>query len=227
MKENEFIARLNNKNFRNKELKMPPLLDKDPLFAASFLTREDSVNTLKIIEEAYQDIEKGNKEKNILTLLLTLSQDNFDWFASFSTAICKLEGREVIRVPYYIKDSLSTYNNLFLCPPLEYSSRRKTILRKKYSINENADAITLWRISYIKENYDLEDFRDNSYPSWYVMTETEIYEGYSSKTNTRVKVTYLNGELNYYIAGASDKWKKIIGVPSEMDHVISALIFRN
>ena len=77
------------------------------------------------------------------------------------------------------------------------------------------------------ENYDMSDFIDDAYPAWYLLRETTIFEQYSEKTNTRVRIDFRNGEFMYFIAGASDNWQPILGVPVEMDHVVSALLFRN
>ena len=77
------------------------------------------------------------------------------------------------------------------------------------------------------ENYDMSEFIDDSFPAWYLIQDTTIFEQYSEKTNTRVRVDFRNGEFSYFIAGASDNWQKIMDVPKEMDHVIGALIFRS
>ena len=77
------------------------------------------------------------------------------------------------------------------------------------------------------ENYDMSEFIDDCYPNWYLLKDTTVFEQYSEKTNTRVRIDFRDGEFSYYIAGASDNWQKIECVPIEMDHIISALIFRN
>ena len=84
-----------------------------------------------------------------------------------------------------------------------------------------------YRIKYIMESYDMSDFLDDAFPSWYILQESTIFEQYSEKTNTRVRVDFKDGEFLYFIAGASDNWQRIEDVPAEMDHVISALIFRS
>ena len=226
--EETLLARFNKNNFKNRQLYLTPMLDKDPIFAANFLTVKDSKEAIETLRETYKLIEDGEYNKNAMTTLVTFSKISFEWFSSFTIELCRLEGMLPTFIPYGIKDLLGDcpFANV-QCPPVFYNSNKKSVEKREYSINPDVDAVTLWRISYIKEQYEPSDFREESFPAWYVMSETEIYEGYSVKTNTRVKVTFSNGELNYYIAGASDNWKKIVGVPTEMDHVISALIFKN
>ena len=77
------------------------------------------------------------------------------------------------------------------------------------------------------ENYDMSDFIDDAYPAWYLLRETTIFEQYSEKTNTRVRIDFRNGEFMYFIAGASDNWHQISLVPEEMDHIVAALLFRS
>ena len=103
----------------------------------------------------------------------------------------------------------------------------------KYENYTDEELITLFRegntqiADYIMENYDMSEFVDDAYPNWYLIKDTTVFEQYSEKTNTRVRVDFRNGEFSYFIAGASDNWKKVEGVPLEMDHVIAALIFRS
>ena len=73
----------------------------------------------------------------------------------------------------------------------------------------------------------MSDFIDDAYPAWYLINTTTVFEQYSEKTNTRVRVDFREGEFMYFIAGASDNWQRIEEVPAEMDHVIAALLFRS
>ena len=78
----------------------------------------------------------------------------------------------------------------------------------------------------MREGYHVSDFR-GGFPAWFALSKVTILEQYNPKTNKRVKIEFSQGEFRYYTAGASDKWARILGVPLEMDNIISALLFRN
>ena len=82
------------------------------------------------------------------------------------------------------------------------------------------------RILYISRAHEAQEFRDG-FPAWYIFSNTTLYERYSNTTGVRARIDFNNGEFHYYIAGASDNWKQIVGVPLEMDSIISNLLFRN
>lgn len=207
-----------------------PILDKDSTFAARALTKKDMGKAYSLLKETFNEIEKDNIFHEILANTILFSRENFTWFAAFFKELGNLlrieEEYEVI--PY---DKCPTVN--YLKPPVVYQPfyaqliKKKVILRSYRTLSKNLKPVNNYRIKYIMENYDMSEFIDDAYPNWYLIKDTTVFEQYSEKTNTRVRVDFRDGEFSYFVAGASDNWQKIEGVPLEMDHVIAALIFRS
>ena len=103
----------------------------------------------------------------------------------------------------------------------------KVLFHNYRVLSKKLHFINNYRIKYIMEDYDMSDFIDDCYPEWYLLQNTTIFEQYSEKTNVRVRVDFRDREFVYYVAGASDNWKRIENVPVEMDDVVAALIFRS
>lgn len=203
----------------------PPILDRDPEFAAEFLTIEDSEVYLKVMQDVLSIVVRGNLAKldeTPLIYTITFSRANFNWFCKFTYKLEELVLGEVIssfeQLEFPDKD-----NKLRVYPP--FHSGGKTMIPDTFRV-KTTDEIDLHRISYIKKDLVLEDFREG-FPAWYLMSTSTVFEQYNEVTNTRVRIDFRNGEFVYFISGASDNWKQISGVPLEMDHVVSALLFRS
>ena len=218
----EIIKRINDRKAKKGNEALPPILDEDPVLAAEFLSIADSEHYFEVMLELYENL--GSKEQVHIALeeLVLDNEVNFDWFKTFTVALGQLvnEGKEFF-IP---KDNLefrTGSEELILIPPLTGVTVLKPIKAKAKDNN----IITLNRILYIKEGYSLTDFREG-FPAWYAFSKVTLFEKYNPKTNKRVKITFEKGSFCYYLAGASDHWMKIVGIPLEMDSVISALLFR-
>ena len=206
----------------SKNLEYPPILDADPVYAANALTLEDEVKVLDLMESTYKSLCKRSQVNKVLERSIIYNKDNFEWFASFTLELGRLNGKEVI-IPYEIEDKISKKGGLLFFPPLSYSKGKTvSVLPKGTSL----DPIIQHRIMYIGNAYEATDFREG-FPAWYMFANTTIYEKYSNRTGVRVRIDFENGEFHYYLAGASDNWKQIIGVPLEMDDVINTILFKD
>lgn len=226
---NSLLDKANKLYFKNKDCLLPPILDRDPILAANFLTKEDCERCLDLLINTYSSIGEKEQKNKLLELQLTASNLNFEWFAKFTTEVGRLAtGSPYIEVPYHHEDKIPKERERFpltLFPPIIYKSHKKKVEPLTFKVRDK-DPINTWRIKYIQEQYDESDFYDG-FPAWYIMSEITIYEEYNTKTHCRVKIDHINGEFIYYIAGASDKWRRIIGVPSEMDCVVASFLFKN
>ena len=199
----------------------PPILDYDPVLAANFLTIKDSETALSKIESSLVRLKEGTP-KELLDHFLIWSEENLEWMSLFMLELIKLNGtsQELEKL-----EGIRTKGNEGLCfpPPFKGLNKRQVISKEK---NIKVDVIDRYRIEYIYQEHQLDEFR-GEYPAWYSFNSYDIFEKYNSKTNVRVKISFHNGEFCYYIAGASDKWRQIVGVPLEMDQVVSTILFRN
>lgn len=219
------INEINRVGVKNKGSYLPPMLDKDPVLAADFLTKKDSEEALINLTETFKNLQSEQQRNKALELLILKSKENFLWFAKYATEVDRLvTGTTAIEIPYALTDTLEC-SSLLLLPPIKYNSTKKLIEPVLYKVREK-DPVNMWRIQYIKGEYAANEFY-GGYPAWYVMSETTIYEQYCTRTNRRVKIDCINGEFVYYLAGASDKWRRIIGVPTEMDLIVASLLFKN
>ena len=205
-----------------------PILDMKPKFAATFLTKEDAMRSYNLLLEVYEDI-KANTIKYVpLTNTILYSRSNFMWFATFFRELEKnLNIEEHYRVPY--KNSPEDKSETFeIYQPFEPAYRKKGLCLQYLKTNvKDQSPINNYRILYVMANYEMDEFQGDCFPGWYLLKDTTVFEQYNEKTNTRVRIDFRNGEFMYFIAGASDNWQPILGVPVEMDHVVSALLFRN
>lgn len=210
-----------------------PILDRTPKYAAMSLTKDDLKEAYPILSGAFEEIKQeiplDECKYRVLVDTISSNKDNFMWYASFHKEL-----ENVLEVPTYTKLPFKK------CP----SARSKTkspIFQKPFHINKSngcykieydkkstfkSDPVNAYRVRYILEQYEITDFQDDVFPSWYLVSNTHLYEKYNERTNTRIRVSFRNGEFQYEISGASDNWQKIEDVPPEMDHVVSALIFR-
>ena len=100
------------------------------------------------------------------------------------------------------------------------------IISKGIKKTKDKNPINLWRIKYIREEFEESEFADG-YPAWYSFNDTTVFEHYDENSNVRVRIDFNNGEFLYYICGASDNWQRLQEVPLEVDYIISALLFRS
>ena len=206
-----------------------PILDRDSTFAARALTKKDMEKSYKLLKETFKEIEKEEIYHEPLANTILFSRENFTWFAAFFKEIENiLEIEEEFYIPF---EKCPPVN--YLKPPVVYQPfychkcNKVAVLFNYRHLSKKLHPINNYRIKYIMENYDMSEFIDDAYPNWYLIKDTTVFEQYSEKTNTRVRVDFRDGEFSYFIAGASDNWQKIERVPLEMDHVVAALLFRS
>ena len=206
-----------------------PVLDRDPVYAARALTKKDIVKAYCLLKEVFQEIKDNNIYHEPLVNTLLYSRENFMWYVSFFKELKNItRDNKEFEIPYEKCPFSKGTSSIALYQPFYAHTRKGTAVLFNYKVlSKKLPPINNYRIKYIMENYDMSDFIDDCYPAWYLIKRTTIFEQYSEKTNTRVRIDFREGEFHYYIAGASDNWQKIEYVPVEMDHVISALLFRS
>jgi hypothetical protein len=205
-----------------------PILDINPVFAANFLTKEDLKTSYNLLIKVYNDIKENLFTYKPLISTILDSRGNFMWFATFFKELEKnLEVEEPYNIPYKCSPD-NEDSELTIYQPFKATHRKGKVGLTYLKTNvKDQSPINNYRILYIMEDYDMNDFQGDCYPGWYLLKDTTVFEQYNEKTNTRVRIDFRNGEFLYFIAGASDNWQPIPEVPIEMDHVVSALIFRN
>ena len=204
-----------------------PILDAEPSFAAKFLTKEDLKKAYELLTETFNEINNNTPFHLPLYDTILNSGYNFTWFVNFFREIENVLGKEptyidLTKCPIQLEEKLEVYQpyNVAL------KSKGNFTLRTPKTNVKNQPPINNYRISYITAGYGLEDFQDDQYPGWYLLKNTTVFEQYNEKTNVRVKIEFRDGRFFYFIAGASDNWQNIEASP-DMDHVVSALLFRN
>ena len=222
------IDKANELQLKGRDLTLVPILDRDPILAANFLTIRDREDALTALTDTFRHLKSPLQRNKALELNILLNKETFIWYTKFATEIDRLvTGKSTIEIPYHIMDEFPKYPMypFLLLPPIKYYPEKKAV---NFEIKKTKDKnpINLWRIKYIREEFEESEFADG-YPAWYIMSETTVYENYSTRTNRRVRIDFINGEFIYYIAGASDKWRRIVGVPSEIDFVVASLLFKN
>ena len=210
-----------------------PILDRNPSYAARSLTKKDLLESYGILSRVFTDIKEGKESFfSIVQDSVMDSEENFLWFASLYKEMEKaLDVAEPTELPFKEcpKRHSITKSPKFQ-PPFKVIKDSKARLYKiKYlkNVASQSNPINNYRASYVMRQYNMEDFQNGVFPSWYLLSTTVIFEQYNERTNTRVKIDFMHGEFRYYIAGASDNWDEIVDVPLEMDHVVSALLFRH
>lgn len=204
-----------------------PILDEEPSFAAKFLTKRDLVKAYKLLKETFKEINKQEPYHLPLYYTITNSRYNFMWFVNFLRAIEEIREEDKLKINFLMcptdsSDALEIYQPFFT----RYNKDGVIKFLHPRANVKTRPPINNYRMSYIMAGYDLQDFQDDQYPGWYLLQETTVFEQYNEKTNTRVKIEFRSGRFFYFIAGASDNWQLIDTLP-EIDHVVSALLFRN
>ena len=224
-----------------------PILDDRADLAANYLTIEDMKSAYELLKVVFDEIKKGKGgEHKVLYDTLMFDKKNFDWFCIFFKQLeSNLIIENVYEIPYLFcpldEEDLGKKDEPFSLNLKNKFNKRPTIHQPfgvyykngVYSLDylpsnkSSADFVTNYRIKYILEAYGLEDFKNATFPSWYSLSETTIYEKYSYKTNARVRIDFKDNTLHYFIAGASDNWKEIEHVPEDMNYIIYALLYKN
>lgn len=221
------------KEYKLREVKQAqyvPVLDKDPIYAADSLTKRDLKEAYTVLSETFEEIRKEEPYHEVLYDTVMLCRENFLWYSNMFKEIEKLLfEKDEFEIPFE-----KCPPGIHVRPPVvQQPFVPRTHLKEDISLIETTGIsmklppINNYRITYILEDYDLEDFQKGGFPAWYLLRDTTVFEQYSEKTNTRVRIDFRNGEFSYYIAGASDNWKQIADVPLEMDSVVAALLFRS
>jgi hypothetical protein len=209
------------------QTKYIPILDSDPVLAARALTKKDIEKSYKLLKKSFEEISVNEAYHEPIVNTILFSQKNFLWFSSMLKEFERILGSEECEIPFE-KCPDNTSGSLVVYPPYSvYPNKGKYRLCNVKTLSKELHPINNHRIKYIIENFDMSEFINDCYPAWYLLKDTTVFEQYSEKTNTRVRVDFKGGEFSYFIAGASDNWQKIEPVPIEMDHVIAALIFRS
>ena len=203
----------------------PPILEYDVASAASSMTIYDSEEALEKLTDTFNALQDDTTlvKYPVLARNILMSKANLTWFSSLVNELSKLIKHEEYEVTNTIKIRYQKKDRLLLFPPLAY---KKGKVREQKLPDFLSTVIDKYRYLYIKNNLQIDDFR-GGYPTWYLLTNMTLFERYNPMTNMRVKIDFDSGEFRYYISGASDNWKEIRDVPLEMDHVVSALLFRN
>lgn len=205
-----------------------PVLDENPVNACNYLTRVDLIDSYKLLKETFEEIGKGKSVRGVLANTILYSKENFEWYCLFAKEATRLLKEEKIEIPYECIPDVSIGRVKVYQPfGVYYNEKKKIYYAEELKFNrEDNDPVNNYRIKYIIEQHELNEFIGSSYPIWYSLTDLTIYEKYCAKTNTRIRIDFKDEKLHYFIAGASDNWKEIEDVPSNMIYVIFALLFR-
>lgn len=219
------------KEYRLREYKQAsyiPILDKDPIYAAQSLTIKDLKKAYNLLKEVYEDMRSDGNYYVLMQDTLLFSYDNFMWFASFFKEIESTLEEKEFKIPYEKAPQIRCDRIVRVFQPFHsYKNKNKEVVLYACATNAKGQPpINNYRIRYILESYEMSDFQNDSFPVWYLLQDVTVFEQYSEKTNTRVRVDFRDGRFSYFIAGASDNWQQIEGAPKDIDHVIAALIFR-
>ena len=223
-----------------------PILDKRPDLAANYLTISDMQGAYALLKESFKEIAEGKRIHALMVDAIKLDIDNFEWYCRFFKQIednllivrkfnlpynkCP-EGERKEHVTtvgplkeYIVEPELTAYQpfNVYYNGEKKKFEASPCVSNRKYS-----DPIVNYRIKYILDQHSIDEFKNCTFPGWYSLSNTTIYERYSYKTNTRIRIDFKDNKLYYFIAGASDNWKEIENVPEEMSYVVYALIFKN
>ena len=207
------------------------ILDRDPVFAARFVVKDQLQRYYNLLKEVFQETFEKNRKHELLYDTLTDSKDNYKWFMKFFKEIeriLEIKDKFIFPLKPIYPKNIGDAPNVF--QPYTYSSQgtgKPLKLEYKSSNVEDKDPINNYRISYILKGFQMHEFQGDAYPAWYLLKNTTIFEQYDERTNTRVRVDVRDGDLYYFVAGASDNWQIIADVPKEIDYIISALIYRH
>jgi hypothetical protein len=207
------------------------ILDRDPKFAASFIVKGQLQDYYNLLKEVFQEVLYKDRKHELLYDTISDSKDNYRWFVIFFKEIERILGiKDKFIFPLGKRIPQNSGEAPNALQPYSFSKQgdgKPLKLEYKSSNVKNRDFINNYRVAYILKGYQMHEFQGDSYPAWYLLKNTTIFEQYDERTNKRVRVDVRDGDLYYFIAGASDNWRIISDVPKEMDYVISALIYRH
>ena len=207
----------------------PPILDRDPVAAARSIIKKDIERNHKLLKETFEEIGEDEPFHEPLVHTILFSKENFLWFASMLKEFENILKLEEFKIPYNKCPEEMGIEAPIVYPPFYGAplGKKKVTMSRPKPLSRKLPPINNYRIKYLMEDYDMSEFLYDCFPDWYLLRTTTIFEQYSEKTNVRVRVDYRNGEFHYFVAGASDNWKEILGVPADIDDVVAALIFRS
>ena len=223
------------------DLSYIPILDADPSLSARFLTKKDLEASYKLLAQCFEEIRSNEITHTILCYTITFNEYNFKWYVTLLKEIEDLLNVKPIKIPYSkcpsdVKDKLVEKNRKekslkvipYVYQPfysyLEARTGKFTPVYLEQNL-EGRDEVTNYRLYYISEQYQAQEFQDETFPNWYLFKGITVYEKYNEKTNVRVRIDYIDNKLTYFIAGASDNWKKVETF-EDLEHVIASLIFK-
>ena len=99
------------------EAYLPPILDRDPIFAAGVLTISDSNEALEAMLTAYESLKGNRKLLPLLEYEIMWSRKNFEWFSTFTQELIRLvtDGKSY-KVPYNLRKGIQRKELDFLSP---------------------------------------------------------------------------------------------------------------
>jgi len=212
----------------------PPILSHRAECAGTSLTISDMESTYHAMKNMYEELAKNGETKYTLLKIVSLyTKANFMWFATFFKEIEKQYNKvhntdSDVQIPFNLVPDREN-NNVYSYLPIEVTEKdNKYYVKFKEYRKGTSESVTVRnRINYIKEFYEVTDFVEG-FPSWYIITRgTTVFEKYFHPINKRVKINFRDNEFTYFISGASDNWKKLSGVPIEIDYIVAALLFRD
>ena len=225
MEPKEKYANIKSKNKR--DLEFPPVTDYNPIFAAQFLTIEDSLFYYDLLREFFEALWKGKSARFlVLSEFIKDSRKAYEWLVFFYKELERiLEIEDIKDVPKFEGGDEEIIFTLPSYLRKKVSSDYYGFYPKKFKLNNN-DVVNRYRVVYIGKSLELTDFRDG-FPAWYMLNDTTVFEDYNVKSNKRIRIDFRRGEFLYFVAGASDNWQQIVDIPLEIDYVVAALMFRN
>ena len=209
-----------------RKLYFPPVLDYKASFAAESLCKSDLNICYNFLRDAFKALGE-NLIEDYPIMFDFISQGNkaFIWIVTFFKEIEKiLDVQDKLVIPPF---EVSECKEFSFPPPYTFREYGQKYRIEPINIKlKTDDVVNKYRVLYIKNCYAVTDFIDG-YPSWYMLSDTTIFEEYNPKINRRIRIDCNRGEYLYFIAGASDNWQQIVNVPIEIDYVVTSLLFRN
>ena len=218
----------------------PKILHSNPEDAAKSLTIKDAEEAYTILKEVLYDSSENCK---LLRDVVYKNKFTFEWYKVFFYALRRFfqfpdidaecvkgpsEGKDeilYIYYPFYVlpsKNGYTTFHDESIVN--DYNNTQFTYGKKSVeSIEVIPNYVDLCRRAYIKECYEADAFK-TGYPSWYELP-VKLVEKYNPYLNRRVRICCEDQELKYYVAGASDNWEEVLGVPLEMDDIVLTLLY--
>jgi hypothetical protein len=150
------IDKANKLQLKGRDLTLVPILDRDPILAANFLTLKDREGALTVLTDTFRYLKSPLQRNKALELNILLNKETFLWYTKFTTEIDRLvTGKSTVEIPYEMMDEFPKYPMypFLLLPPIKYYPEKKAV---NFEIKKTKDKnpINLWRIKYIREELD-------------------------------------------------------------------------